>query len=153
MGTGTATKLETTKGLRRRGAEAVELALIMPVLLAMIFGALDYGWYFFQQSLATNAVMDGMRAGGMILPADAELGNGTCMECINVAASTASDELAAWGIIVSPQDLKPTLNGVAGVCTMTLITDIPYQKLIGFVPVPDGFSVTVALAAQAVKGC
>jgi len=45
-----------------RGAVAVEFALVLPILLVMLLGIFDYGWYFFVDLTATNAVREGARA-------------------------------------------------------------------------------------------
>ena len=46
-----------------RGAAAVELALILPVLLLLIGGVVDFGRAFFAQVVITNAAQEGARAG------------------------------------------------------------------------------------------
>ncbi len=46
-----------------RGAAAVELALILPVLLLLIGGIVDFGRAFFAQIIITNAASEGARAG------------------------------------------------------------------------------------------
>ena len=46
-----------------RGAAAVELALILPVLLLLIGGVVDFGRAFFAQIIITNAAAEGARAG------------------------------------------------------------------------------------------
>ena len=43
------------------GAAAVELALVLPVLLLLVFGIVQYGWYFFQAQETTFAVREGAR--------------------------------------------------------------------------------------------
>ena len=48
---------------RERGAAAVEFALILPLLAAVLFGALEYGWILLQQFNLANAVRDGVRQG------------------------------------------------------------------------------------------
>jgi Flp pilus assembly protein TadG len=51
---------------RRRGAATVEMAVVSPILLAMLFGIVEYGWLFMLQSNVTNAARDACRVG--ILP-------------------------------------------------------------------------------------
>ena len=45
----------------RRGAAAVEAAIIMPVLLLVTFGAIRYGWFFLKAQQITNAARYGAR--------------------------------------------------------------------------------------------
>lgn len=50
---------------RRRddgGASAVEFALISTLLFLLLFGTLQYGWYFYQRQGASNAVREAARA-------------------------------------------------------------------------------------------
>jgi Flp pilus assembly protein TadG len=53
------------KGPRRRqhGGAAVEFALVLPVFVAVLFGMVDYGWYFYQKFTLAAAVREGVRLG------------------------------------------------------------------------------------------
>jgi Flp pilus assembly protein TadG len=53
---------------RERGAAAVEFALVLPLLLTLVLGAIDWGWYFFVDQLVTNAAREGARAGSLLPP-------------------------------------------------------------------------------------
>src|SRR5918995_4864861 len=44
-----------------RGAVAVEMALVLPILLLCIAGIIDLGRLFFVQTMATNAAREGAR--------------------------------------------------------------------------------------------
>lgn len=50
-----------------RGAVAVELAFVLPVLILVIAGIVDFGRYFFTQIQVTNAAREGARA-AVVLP-------------------------------------------------------------------------------------
>lgn len=58
----------------RRGAEALEFALTLPILLILVSGLIDFGWYFYQQSRLHDAVRYGARAGAVTLQAEDPLG-------------------------------------------------------------------------------
>src|SRR6476660_9197982 len=52
------------RSLRRRGeggAAAVEFALVMPLLLVLVFGIIQYGWYFYAMQAGSSAVGDAAR--------------------------------------------------------------------------------------------
>jgi Flp pilus assembly protein TadG len=53
---------------RQRGVAAVEFALVLPLLLTLVLGAIDWGWYFFVDQLVTNAAREGARAGTLLPP-------------------------------------------------------------------------------------
>jgi Flp pilus assembly protein TadG len=61
----------TTRGdsrARQRGAVAVEFALILPLFLTLVLGAIDWGWYFFIDQLVTDCAREGARAGSLLPP-------------------------------------------------------------------------------------
>lgn len=46
-----------------KGAAAVEFALCLPLLIVILCGILEYGWYLTNQIVLANAVSAGARAG------------------------------------------------------------------------------------------
>ncbi len=50
------------KGADTRGGAAVEFALVLPVLLTILFGTIEYGWFMTWQFVLNNAVTEGARA-------------------------------------------------------------------------------------------
>ncbi|MBN2358950.1 MAG: pilus assembly protein, partial [Deltaproteobacteria bacterium] len=54
-----------------RGAAAVEFAIVLPLLLLLVLGGLDWGYYFFIAQVTTNAAREGARAGSLELDAGA----------------------------------------------------------------------------------
>lgn len=47
---------------RRRGAAAVELAVVTPLLLTMVFGIIEFGWTMMIRQNLINAAREGCRA-------------------------------------------------------------------------------------------
>ena len=41
-----------------RGAAAIEFALVTPLLLVLVFGIIQYGWYFYAMQAGTSAAGD-----------------------------------------------------------------------------------------------
>ncbi len=61
---------------QERGAELIEMALVLPLLMLVIMGIIDFGFLFREMSVVTNAAREGARAG--VLPdysADANVSN------------------------------------------------------------------------------
>ena len=52
---------------QERGAELIEMALVLPLLLLIIMGIIDFGFMFREMNVVTNAAREGARTG--ILPA------------------------------------------------------------------------------------
>ncbi len=51
---------------QERGAELIEMALVLPLLLLIIMGIIDFGFMFREMNVVTNAAREGARTG--ILP-------------------------------------------------------------------------------------
>ena len=47
----------------QRGASAVEFAIILPLLLLLVFGSIDFGWLVNRQTTINNAAREGAREG------------------------------------------------------------------------------------------
>ncbi|MDA3835897.1 MAG: TadE/TadG family type IV pilus assembly protein [Spirochaetales bacterium] len=46
-----------------RGASVIEFTLVLPILLMLLFGAIEFGFIFYNQAMLTNACREGARAG------------------------------------------------------------------------------------------
>lgn len=53
--------MSTRSGRRERGAVAVEMAIVLPLLLLIIAGMIDLGRLFYVQTMVTNASREGAR--------------------------------------------------------------------------------------------
>src|SRR5689334_5130936 len=108
----------------RRGANAIEFALLMPVLVVMLGGLLDYGWYFWREALLINGLRESVRAGGMQLPTTAETGS-SCAACISAAKSAAATELEnqnyASSVTVTPTIQRIPSTGTP--CTYAVVIE------------------------------
>jgi len=90
---------------RRRGNNAVEFVLCLPIWIAVVMAIMDYGWLFFRQTSLDAAANIGCRAGSLVDPGNGDeniamvelratgrmraemgrLGSGTCDTCDLVA--------------------------------------------------------------------
>lgn len=136
----------------RRGSQAVEFALLLPVLSAILLGTVEYGWYFWRESLVTNALRDAVRAGSYQAPTSNEA-TGQCSACLTKTAQVARASLAGMGITVTQASVTPTIANVSGTCAIVLQPSIPYEPLLNFVPTPTYFGVRLVGFAQSVSGC
>lgn len=126
----------------RRGAAAVEMAIVSPILLAMLFGIVEYGWVFMLQSNVTNAARDACRVG--ILPyAD----NATADAAIKVRfASAIAGTGLTEGTGYSVQITRAT--GANNVQTVTVTARVPWAKasLVGGGVLPNPKSLLAVLS-------
>lgn len=58
---------------RCRAAAVVEMAIVTPVLLTMLFGIIEYGWVFTIKQSLTNAAREGCRVASMQGSTDAQV--------------------------------------------------------------------------------
>jgi Flp pilus assembly protein TadG len=96
-------------GLRRlhreRGAVAVEFALVLPLLLLLVLGGIDWGYYFFAGEIAANAAREGARAGAIQRGAD-PCGDFPGPPIQRGAITVAQSYMAAGGLIGSAADQR-----------------------------------------------
>lgn len=57
--------LSGKRKLLRRAAVAVEMAVVTPLLLTMLFGIIEFGWLFTVRSTMVNAAREGARLGAL----------------------------------------------------------------------------------------
>lgn len=109
----------------RRGANAVEFALVLPVLLTFVFGVIDLGWAHLIRHGASSAAAAGARAGALTAQ-DAAPNEG--------AAAAALDQWTELGLPAEPT-IVAFRQGAPEV--MVVRVQVPLDALVGFV-VSDG---------------
>lgn len=84
------------KRSRRRGAQAVEFALTAPILIILVAGTVDYGWFFHHRIVLVDAVAQGAKAASF-----------EDTSVANIADAVANDVWTAAGF-----DTTVTVNAV-----------------------------------------
>lgn len=120
------------------GTAAIELGLILPLLLVVLVGIVDYGHIHFTRLTMTNAAREGARVGVTMPETDAQA----------AAVAGATSYLANAGIsavvtATSPSQTNPTV-------TVTVTID-PFEPLIGLVPTPAKLTVSAAMRWELVN--
>ncbi len=123
---------------RRRGSNAIEFALILPVFLALVGVIFEYGFYFFMRSVVSRTVRDGCRAGAVIPPDESPDPQSTAEDAIassmsaysfmGIDCSSADDNRCETDIQFSGSSPSEVLS-----CDMT----ISYGGITGAIPVPE----------------
>ncbi len=89
-----------------RGAAAVEFALLLPLLLLILLGTIDWGYFFFIEQLVTNASREGARAGSLT-PFSAGSPSADATAASN-ATTAAQSYLAAAGLVAASATVSVT---------------------------------------------
>jgi Flp pilus assembly protein TadG len=133
------TKLRARAG----GTAIVEAAVVLPLLLLLVFGALEYGWMFVVDGDIVNAARQGARAA--ITPS-ATLNTVTTQ--INTALQNAGLKPSDFNTpTITPSNWSTAASGTV----VNVTVGIPYSKvsLTHFpLPVPTILQVTVAMAKE-----
>jgi TadE-like protein len=115
------------------GGAAVEFALILPLFLAVLFGIIDYGWYFYQRYALDAAIREGIRYGVTFASPSAW----------TKAQTRATTYLSATGSPVNPASItwlpiSPTnpISGANPTWVLTFGAQLAFKPLVGFVPLP-----------------
>jgi Flp pilus assembly protein TadG len=124
-------------GFRRRrdqgGAAAVEFGLIMIPFFVLVFGLIEYGWYFYvaqNTSGAASTVARKMEVGDC-------WASGQAQTFAHSQSGQVTSVTNSLGATASPA------SGTA--FTVTVVAD---AKLLPFLPLPDGGTVTRTVSAQ-----
>jgi Flp pilus assembly protein TadG len=113
---------------RQRGAVAVEFALVLPLLLLLVLGGIDYGYYFFVSEIAANAAREGARAGAISRSLTPCLDGGG----IPGAVTVVKDFLKRGALISSDGDARLkafTCTATTSCCQVVTIAGFTGQSL------------------------
>lgn len=139
-----------------RGNAAAEMALVAPLVVLLIFGAMELGNLFYNQHLLSKAVRDGARyaarqpfdtydMGGCALSGDAQARTRRLVRTAQLASAGAASRLPNWSEADEPStidisvvcDTSGTYTGVyVGnddvAAAVTVEASVAYTPLIGF---------------------
>ena len=120
---------------RQRGGAAVEFALIIPIFLAVLFGIIDYGWYFYQRYALVAAVRDGIRWGvTSATPSSSAWLNAKARATTDLSATGSPINTAS--ITWLPQSPTSPISGISPTEVLTFGASLAFKPLVGFVPLP-----------------
>lgn len=112
----------------RRGATALEYALVLPILLVLVFGVIDWSWYLFEWMTLTRAAGQGLRLSVGVPLSEDPIG-------------IAEDETARWlrtglagGDAVA--DIRATLDPEPEGTVLTVSVTAPFDAPIDLVWTP-----------------
>jgi Flp pilus assembly protein TadG len=130
---------------RETGASAVELALLLPFLTALIFGMLQYGFYFYAKQSAVAAVREGARRSAVgdlatcgSNPGATAPGTGTFRRYVYDNVDNAAPGQPAGQFLIKRTLTKGTGNSAPGAEVGDVWTvSVEFKALdIGLIPLP-----------------
>ena len=135
-------KLESLSQLRRRnrrGAAAVEFAVVAPVFFLLIFGMIEYGRLVMVQQVLTNAAREGARVG--------VLDNSTTAE-VNSAVNSylTSSKINSATITVNPNPPSSATYGNP----VTVTVSVPFNQ-VSWLPSPMFLGGTTMTATSVMR--
>jgi Flp pilus assembly protein TadG len=127
--------------LNERGAVAAEFALLLPVLLLILFGTIEFGMIMYSRELITNASREGARAGIILVVPKPTAGQITTI---------ATNYLTGTGINPANVTIAVTGAGGANPATLTVATTYQYPWLIPYIPTVLGLPSPLPLTGQSI---
>lgn len=126
----------------RSGAVALEFALAAPVLLTLVSGIADYGWYLSRESEIVECVRDAARVG---ISAD----DGEDPEAI--AEARAAEALLVLGLDpdLATIDAQTSVDATLGETVLTVTVTVPYTAPVGLLPAPAALASRVTMLVPA----
>ncbi len=123
---------------RSRGIASLEFVIIMPVLLILLFGVMEYGWMMTKSGELVNAAREGARVGAR---PDATVAD------INTVVDTRMGDAGMTGYTTTITTATDVGDPV------TVQVTVPYDggvELIGFflVPVPGNLQASVSMSKE-----
>ncbi|HEX6970340.1 MAG TPA: TadE/TadG family type IV pilus assembly protein [Micromonosporaceae bacterium] len=126
--------------LRDRGAAAVEFALLLPVVLLIIFGIIDFGRMLNAQLTLTQAAREGARA--------------TALFDETQGAARVQRAAQGLGTVESDIDQCPSQPGPEHDAQVTVTYDFTFVTPLGFIAGwLNGANDTIELTGQGVMPC
>ena len=113
-----------------RGAELIEFALTLPLLLLLVLGIIEFGFLFQEYEVVTNSAREGARLSALIPSAG---------YTIDHAKTRVTDYLTAGGLDLAKAMPAPTVvqsqTGIAGtgMCETSYTVTVTYQHPVPFV--------------------
>lgn len=94
------------KGLCRWGGAILETALVLPVLMSVTFGGIEFGYFYWIQSTVQGAARNGVRAGIVSGATNTDVTN-----AVNAELTAAGLKTSAYTITTSPSSIAAVTAG------------------------------------------
>ena len=123
MSTSPRPRSQSPRKVRERGAAAVELAIVFPLLFLIVAGIIDFGRFFYMQIQVTTAAREGVRAAVMYPDPDS-----TAKANITARATAGAPGLAS--VSVTGVAFCPAAATNATQATATVAVSVPFDWIL-----------------------
>jgi hypothetical protein len=134
----------------QKGAALVEFALVLPILLVLVFGIIEFGVMLYDKAVITNASREGARA-GIVYSYPTKI---TKDEISGIVSKYCGTNLVSFGASPDPKDPIVTISGTCSKAGDNITVSIAYPY--HFLVLPS-FIISLAgpinLGAESVMRC
>lgn len=130
----------------KKGAAAVEFGLILPLLLIVVFGTIEFGLILYDQAMITNASREGARAGIVLREPAVSTGDIT-----SVVNGYVTDNMISLG---SPGAVSTSVSGDCSAPDTDITVTVSYTY--DFLVLPDfvtDLTGPITLTAESIMRC
>lgn len=128
----------------RRGAAAIEFALVAPVMLLMVSGVIEWGRYTNQQQVVLHAVREGARMGAG-LTAGGVSDEQEVTDLLSISKERTIHILNEGGLDGTGATVVTEIDRVDDVDMIRVAATVSYQPIVGLVPTPDNLQAQLAM--------
>jgi len=132
----------------RRGIALIETAIVLPLLLTIVFGVIEYGWIFTKSGQVINIARHGVRIGVRPDATDAHVADA----CVAMLTAGGMQNTAYTVQILDSAGVATTVGALEPGQSLTVTVTVPYASLalVGFplVPVPEELSAAVTMVKE-----
>jgi Flp pilus assembly protein TadG len=135
--------LSRKKRTRRRGAAIIEAAVVMPLVILLVFGVIEYGWMLLRCQDISNAARAGARAGVRFGASAA-----TATDAVTTAMTNSGLQGSGYVVTLTPSDPTTLSPGQP----LTVQISVPYSNIaainIALIPTPANIRASVVMARE-----
>lgn len=116
---------------RRRGANAVEFGMTLPMFVMVLFGMMEFGWYFSRMAHVNGVLASSCREGALVDPVVGNCGD----SCITTTVTNllTSNINSQAGLTCS--DCSAVVTGNVPERVVSCKAEVTYTPITGFIPV------------------
>lgn len=123
----------------KRGNQLIEFVLVAPLFLALVFGTVEYGWFFTNQLAVTHAGREAARTAAVAARTE---------DRAAIAMQTAVARLRAEGTEIKPGEVRARIEGKYPEEFVIVDLRVRHDKLTLLIPLPDTLGAHVVMRLE-----